>query len=118
VVQTVKRTEDSLSRLKKTKRKTAAATGETSDEDKMYLQLTVDIQAYGAEIEHFSAGARSTPLFVGLVTLVEQAKDKSSSAAPPSTTTAAAAAAAAASVTTAPNSATAVADKVPIQEGE
>jgi len=116
VVQTVKRTEDSLSRLKKTKRKTAAATGETSDEDKMYLQLTVDIQAYGAEIEHFSAGARSTPLFVGLVTLVEQAKDKSSSAAPPSTTTAAAAAAA--SVTTAPNSATAVADKVPIQEGE
>jgi len=112
----VKRTEDSLSRLKKTKRKTAAATGETSDEDKMYLQLTVDIQAYGAEIEHFSAGARSTPLFVGLVTLVEQAKDKSSSAAPPSTTTAAAAAAA--SVTTAPNSATAVADKVPIQEGE
>ena len=116
MVQTVKRTEDSLSRLKKTKRKTAAATGETSDEDKMYLQLTVDIQAYGAEIEHFSAGARSTPLFVGLVTLVEQAKDKSSSAAPPSTTTAAAAAAA--SVTTAPNSATAVADKVPIQEGE
>lgn len=112
----MKRTEDSLSRLKKTKRKTAAATGETSDEDKMYLQLTVDIQAYGAEIEHFSAGARSTPLFVGLVTLVEQAKDKSSSAAPPSTTTAAAAAAA--SVTTAPNSATAVADKVPIQEGE
>jgi len=81
---TVKKTEDSLMRLKKTKRKGKAGEqqgGEgtegksaRTDEDKIRLQLLLDVQEYGRIISSLGIDANSVSSYSELLEMVAQAE--------------------------------------------
>lgn len=79
VLTSVKKMEDSLKRLKKA-RGGAASTGKEglSDDDKIRLQIAIDVQQFGSEFEGLGVYKVDVDSYEGLVQLVESARSTSS----------------------------------------
>lgn len=73
---TVRKTEDSLKRLKKQFKRpgAAAATGEegTSDEDKIRMQILLDVKQFGQEISSLGVEIEGTASYAHLVSVTSE----------------------------------------------
>lgn len=82
VLTSIKKMEESLSRLKKGRDKglntiSASASG-MSDDDKIRFQLYLDIESYGKQIEELNFDRSKIEMYQGLVELVESARNSPS----------------------------------------
>ncbi|EEC09485.1 conserved oligomeric golgi complex subunit, putative [Ixodes scapularis] len=79
VLVSVRKMEDSLKRLKRARDRTPVPEGAASDDDKIRLQLCLDVQHFGAQMEELDTARSSVPSYGALLEIVEAARTSPSS---------------------------------------
>lgn len=79
VLVSVKKMEDSLKRLKRARDRTPLPEGAASDDDKIRLQLYLDVGHFGAKMEELGTPKSCVPSYGALVEIVEAARSSPSS---------------------------------------
>ncbi|KAG0432683.1 hypothetical protein HPB47_020624 [Ixodes persulcatus] len=74
VLVSVRKMEDSLKRLKRARDRTPVPEGAASDDDKIRLQLCLDVQHFGAQMEELDTARSSVPSYGALLEIVEAAR--------------------------------------------
>ncbi|XP_077537705.1 conserved oligomeric Golgi complex subunit 2 [Haemaphysalis longicornis] len=78
VLVSVKKMEDSLKRLKRARDRTPLPEGAASDDDKIRLQLYLDVGHFGAKMEELGTPKSRVPSYGALVEIVEAARSSPS----------------------------------------
>lgn len=79
VLVSVRKMEDSLKRLKRARDRTPVPEGAASDDDKIRLQLCLDVHHFGAQMEELGMARSSVPSYGALLEIVEAARTSPSS---------------------------------------
>ncbi|CAN7999636.1 unnamed protein product, partial [Ixodes hexagonus] len=74
VLVSVRKMEDSLKRLKRARDRTPVPEGAASDDDKIRLQLCLDVHHFGAQMEDLGMARSSVPSYGALLEIVEAAR--------------------------------------------
>ncbi|XP_054927704.1 conserved oligomeric Golgi complex subunit 2 isoform X2 [Dermacentor andersoni] len=74
VLVSVKKMEDSLKRLKRARDRTPLPEGAASDDDKIRLQLYIDVEHFGVKMEELGTPKSKVPSYGALVEIVEAAR--------------------------------------------
>ncbi|KAH7941430.1 hypothetical protein HPB49_013679 [Dermacentor silvarum] len=78
VLVSVKKMEDSLKRLKRARDRTPLPEGAASDDDKIRLQLYIDVEHFGIKMEELGTPKSKVPSYGALVEIVEAARSSPS----------------------------------------
>lgn len=74
VLVSVKKMEDSLKRLKRARDRTPLPEGAASDDDKIRLQLYIDVEHFGIKVEELGTPKSNVPSYGALMEIVEAAR--------------------------------------------
>lgn len=74
VLVSVKKMEDSLKRLKRARDRTPLPEGAASDDDKIRLQLYIDVEHFGIKMEELGTPKSKVPSYAALMEIVEAAR--------------------------------------------
>ncbi|KAH8028267.1 hypothetical protein HPB51_014222 [Rhipicephalus microplus] len=75
VLVSVKKMEDSLKRLKRARDRTPLPEGAASDDDKIRLQLYIDVEHFGIKMEELGTPKSKVPSYGALMEIVEAARN-------------------------------------------
>lgn len=74
VLVSVKKMEDSLKRLKRARDRTKLPEGSASDDDKIRIQLCLDVDHFGSKMEELGTQKEDVPSFTALLDMVQAAR--------------------------------------------